>query len=622
MSGWKRRIPFRVDIGGVIEILGTALYSRPESAVRELIQNAHDAIARRRNAALDYQGRIDVDQDPADRTLRFRDDGIGLNADEAETYLSTLGIGVTGLMRGRGSGSAGQGARAGGQDSQLIGLFGIGLFSAFMLAERVVVESRKAEDAEGVRWEAGTESEIELSSCPRETLGTTVTLHLRPPHHRLAEQPEALEAIIKEYADFLRVPIHLNGSKARVNLIHPAWFDPTPDREAIELELESYFGETPLDVIPLRRDRPSSIAGALYVTPRRTPGFAGEAVVTTTVRRMVVSRKTQGLLPEWAPFVRGVLELNDCTPTLSREDLVRDAAFATARAMLEELLYEHLERLAREDRARIESILAWHRYTLAGAALTERRLRELLRRTYRFPTSQGQLTFDEIAERSAADPLFETEAERVLWYNADRRQEGWANTLFAGHPAPCIHALRSFEESLLATMAADRTADGEVTDLRLASPGSPGFAPSVLGVRDLGDAPGPWQEFLGPDVKILCASFGEVRPVMAFLNERSELLRTLDDLKKQGTIPSGFQRMIDAHLDDRPAARNEVLLNREHRLVARALAQSTSTPLASTLRLLVAHALAAAGAASTPAALRRQAEDLDWIADALWGRNP
>lgn len=620
MTGWQRRIPFRVDIGGVIEILGSALYSRPESAVRELIQNAHDAVARRRRSALAYQGRIDIEQDPAAHLLRFTDDGVGLDADEAETYLSTLGIGLTGLIRGRGGRA--QAERPAGNDGGLIGMFGVGLFSSFMLADRVVVESRKAECDDGVRWEAGPGSDIELSACARDRPGTTVTLFLKPEHHGLADRPEPLEAVIKEYADFLQVPIHLNGGKGRVNLINPSWFDPTPDRETIELELEAYFGETPLDVIPVRAETPAPIAGALYVTSRRTPGFAGEAVVTATVRRMVISRKIQDLLPGWAPFVRGVLELNHCTPTLSREDLVRDDAFDKVRATLETLLYGHLERLAREDTTRFDSVLAWHRYTLAGAALTEKRLRDLLRRTYKVPTSQGPLTFDEVVRRSAADPLFEAEAARVVWYNTDRRQEGWADTLFAGHPAPCVHALRSFEESLLAAMTADLAAEGEVVDLRLASPGSPGFALTVLGVSDPEDAPAVWQEFLGADAKILCASFREDRPVMAFLNERSELLKTLDDLKKQGSIPTGFQRMIDAHMGDSPAGRNEVLLNREHRLVARALSQPTTVPLASALRMLVSHALSAAGAAPTRIALRQQAEDLDWIADALWGRKP
>ena len=102
MASWQRRIPFRVNIGGVIEILGSALYSRPDTSVRELIQNAHDAIARRRKTSLSYQGRIDIEQDPAGHTLRFRDDGIGLDAEEAETYLSTLGIGITGLIRDEG----------------------------------------------------------------------------------------------------------------------------------------------------------------------------------------------------------------------------------------------------------------------------------------------------------------------------------------------------------------------------------------------------------------------------------------------------------------------------------------------------------------------------------------
>ncbi len=620
MANWKRRIPFRVDVGGVIEILGSALYSKPDAAVRELIQNAHDAIARRRRTSLEYRGRIEIEQDSVGHTIRFSDDGVGLSADEAETYLSTLGIGITGLLKGRGSATGSQ--RSVGEDDALIGMFGIGLFSAFMLADRIVVESRKAAEAEGVRWEAGPENEIELSGCARSEPGTSVTLYLKPAHHRLAALPEPLEAIIKEYADFLQVPIHLNRAKARVNLIHPTWFDPTPDREAIELELESYFSETPLDVITVRSEKPPAIAGALYITPRRTPGFAGQAVVTVTVRRMVVSRQIQGLVPEWAPFLRGVLELNNCTPTLSREDLVRDASFAQVRSAIEALLYDHLERLAQDDRTRLESVMSWHRYTLAGAALSERRLRDLLRRTYRLPTSQGLLTFDEVLSRSQADPLFEADADHVIWYNIDRRQEGWINTLFSRHSAPCVHSLRSFEESLLAAMSSDQTNSGDVVDLRLASPGSPGFATAVLRISELEDAPENWQEHFGADARILCASFGDEMPVMVFLNERSELLKTLDDLKKQEVIPAGFQRMIDAHLGASPPGRNEVILNREHRLVARALGQSTSTPLGSVLRLLVSHALSSAGASPTRTIMRQQADDLDWIADALWGRNP
>ena len=97
---WTRQIPFRVDIAGVIEIMGSSLYSRMDTPIRELIQNGHDAIMRRRSRDLMFRGRIDIRQDPIAGTLTFSDDGIGLSPDEAEKYLGTLGIGVTGLLKG------------------------------------------------------------------------------------------------------------------------------------------------------------------------------------------------------------------------------------------------------------------------------------------------------------------------------------------------------------------------------------------------------------------------------------------------------------------------------------------------------------------------------------------
>jgi hypothetical protein len=207
-----------------------------------------------------------------------------------------------------------------------------------------------------------------------------------------------------------------------------------------------------------------------------------------------------------------------------------------------------------------------------------------------------------------------------VWYNTDRRQEGWINSLFADHESICVHALRSFEESLLAAMVGDIH---EVRiDLRFASPASQGFAKQVLGADDQEDAPAEWQEYLAETGAVIrCASFASDHPVMAFLNERHELLRTVEELKKQGTVPAGFQRLIDAHFDEQGESRNEVLLNRRNRMVARALDQSTASPLAGVLRLLVTGALATAGANVPRSAQRRQVDDLDWIAECLWGKD-
>ncbi|MBN8624075.1 MAG: hypothetical protein J0M17_01165 [Planctomycetes bacterium] len=243
-----------------------------------------------------------------------------------------------------------------------------------------------------------------------------------------------------------------------------------------------------------------------------------------------------------------------------------------------------------------------------------------MRSSYKFPTSQGLLTFEEILRRSSADPIYETEFEQVVWYNTERAQEAWINSLFHGHEAPCVHALRSFEESLLAALVGD--VGGGVADLRFAAPASPHFAEQILGVRELEDAPPEWQDHLSDAGAVIrCASFRADQPVMTFLNEQHELANTFADLKKQGAVPTGFQRLIDAHFSGESGRRNEVLLNREHRLVARALEQSTAAPLAGVLRMLVLNALTTVGAKISGEAHRRRADDLDWIAECLWGKS-
>lgn len=613
---WSRRFPFRVDVAGIIHIMGTALYSRPQAAFRELIQNSHDAIVRRQQLDLNYRGRIHIRQHPELGQLTIEDDGIGLTESEAERYLGTLGIGITGLLKGEHPESVVQPTQAG-----LIGQFGIGLFSGFMLADRIELETRKVDCEEGVRWNAGLGNDIELTSCDKAEVGTLVRLHLRPEMLAWSLDPALLERAVRDYADYLPIPIYLNDNSARINLIHSEWFDPTPDMESLEMELAAHFDESPLDVIPIHISQPVQISGALYVTPERLPGFASAATVKATVMRMVVSSHVEELLPEWASFVRGVLELPACRPTASREELVRDQAFIAARLAIEERLFTHFEELSRTAPVRFQSLLSWHRYMWAGHALTSPRLRKLMFHTYPFQTSQGTLTAQAIVERSRANALIEAEFDYVIWYNTDRRQERWINSVFAQHQVPCVHATRSFEESLLTAMVADHSGE-QAIDLRYTSPSSPGFASSILGVRDIEEAPTDWIEFLEViDARIMCADFREDVPVMAFLNERADLQQTFEELKKQGTIPSAFQRIIDRHMLEQPTARNEVLLNRSHRLVHRALSQKTNSPLASVMRLLVAQSLTAAGAALPSGMQQIQTDDLDWITDALWGKN-
>ncbi len=620
MTQWQRQIPFKVDIAGVIDIMGASLYSRPDTPIREMLQNAHDAIMRRRRNDLDFKGRIDVIQNGEARTLTFHDDGIGLTPEDAEDYLGTVGTGITGLIKRRGEIPGTTGLV--GDRGDLIGQFGVGLFSAFMLADKITVSSRHELAKSGVLWEAGTGTEIQISETDRLEPGTSVTLHLKSEYQFLAQQTHALEKAIREYADFLPIPIYLNQQTKRVNVIQAAWFEPSQDNEATELALQEYFDEVPIDVIPIRVEKPASIAGALYVTPQRVPGFTDQSTVMVTVRRMVISRKIQGLIPAWATFLRGCLELHDCSPTTSREDLVRDDRFDRVRATLEGQIFDHFTDLQLSDPARLEAVVNWHRYTFAGAALENSRLRSLLRTCYRLPTSHGALTIDEILDRSIADPLYEEEVDRVVWYNTDRRQERWVNSLFAEHDVPCVHTFRSFEESLLAQCAHDDRTQNVDTELRIATPSAPRFASVILGVRDLEEADPAWIEFLkDTQAKILVGSFRQDQPVMAFLNERYELARSFEEMKQRGEIPRGFQRLIETHFKNDTPQENEVILNRSHPMIRRALSQKPGMPLSSVMRLMVINALNSAGAATPEAARLRQVSDLDWIAECLWGRD-
>ncbi len=612
-----KRIPFKVDIAGVIEIMGTSLYSHPNTPVRELLQNAHDAIMRRRARDLSYQGRIDVLQDAAARTLTFIDDGIGLSTNEAEDYLGTLGIGITGLIKKGATDAFDISMHSNKRDgSNLIGQFGIGLFSAFMLADKIVVESLRFEGEEAVRWEAGAGTDIELSTSDRTAVGTSVTLFLKPNYAVFADDAELLESGVKQYADFLPIPIHLNHASARSNLIQASWLEPTPDSDAVEEQIASYFGETPLDVIPIAVEAPVAIKGALYVSPQRTPGFADDATIAVSVRRMVISRHIRELVPIWAPFLRGVLELPNCSPTSNREDLVRDAIFDSVCDTISDEIYVHFDELTRKQPHRWQSILHWHRYTFAGMAIHDEKLRVLLQSTYKFITSHGELTVEQILSRSRADAIVEDDADYVVWYNADRRQEVWLNEFFANGSTPCIHTLRSFEETLLAAMLGEMTL--EQVDLRAASPSSKNFCESILGLDERVDASEEWQSFFEPlDSNIFLASTSNNQPVMAFVNERYELSKTFDELRENGELPRGFQRLIDQHFQRSPAGKNEIVLNTQHRLVRRALEQGTTSPLANVLRILVIAALSKAGARIQSAAQEMQAEDLESIADAL-----
>jgi molecular chaperone HtpG len=601
-----KRIPFKVDIAGVVEILGRSLYSRRDAAIRELIQNAHDAIMRRRLTSLSYFGEIRLRQDPKARTLTVHDDGVGLTLEEAELYLGTLGIGLSRLIKRSMSAQGEQDATG------IIGQFGVGLFSAFLLADSVEVVSRKSADVKGVRWLAEPGAGIQVGEHDVQANGTTVTMHLSDAALAFAESEDLLKETVSHYADFLSVPIFINDSAQRANLLNVSWLEASPDPEVVNLDIEQHFDEAPLDTILIRRERPCAMQGALYITSARTPGFSGRPLVIATLRRMVISRRLDGLIPEWGHFYRGVLELPGMTPTASREDIVRGEEFERLRSNLEQILIERLFELGEKDRSRLQSIIAWHRYTLAGAALDVPPLLRLLAEHYNFQTSHGQLSFRKLAAIVAARP-----GSRI-WFNTARGREPWINRVFSGLESPCVQALRTFESALLEALAVDAHARGEDIEVRPADPADDEFLTFVLGASTLEPVGAAWEDFFAAFcTTVEVGHWRGDEPVLVFLNEKRETRRDFDEIKAEGKLPAAFAGIIDRHLGKHDAERHRMLLNRRHELVREALEGGVHSPLASVLRTLAYHAFLGAGLVPREAEQRTLRHDLEWIADTV-----
>ena len=205
----KETLGFQTEAKQLLHLMIHSLYSNQEIFLRELISNASDAIDKLRFAALsdesllegegDYQVQVDVDKDA--RTITISDNGIGMNRDEVIEHLGTIAKSGTAAFLENLTGDQQK-------DSQLIGQFGVGFYSAFIVADRVEVHTRKAGDAtdQGVVWESHGESEFSVEARDKSTRGTSITLFLKEGSEEFAEDFR-VRSVIKKYSDHISVPV-------------------------------------------------------------------------------------------------------------------------------------------------------------------------------------------------------------------------------------------------------------------------------------------------------------------------------------------------------------------------------------------------------------------------------
>lgn len=389
-----------LNFEGLIQLLARHLYASPDVFIRELVQNAHDSIVRRVDAEPELSGRIEIVCRPETRELIFRDNGIGMDREDIVRFLSVIGSTGTGQARGELSERA----------YELIGQFGIGMLSAFVVADKVVVRTRKAGNP-AFAWHNSGSTTCDLYPDDRETVGTDVVLHISPEHDYLL-QPSRIRNVVVEHCDFIQFPISVDG-KGPVNAVTPPWHRDVWASEDEKISTyrsyleRRYPRETIFAVIPVEIDGPCRARGALYISDQRVPDANAFGVVDIFVRRMFVRSKDTELLPVWAKFVRGLIDSPDLVPTAARDNIQQGGhVYQTLQDRLGELIIGYLSALAQDPHRRdvFEKISLWHHYHLKGMALDHDAFFDEVAEFLLFETNHGSMTLGEYLGKNAQRP--------------------------------------------------------------------------------------------------------------------------------------------------------------------------------------------------------------------------
>lgn len=536
-----------VDLNGLMQVLAHNLYATPEVALRELVQNAHDSCSRRRLEGDDFEPRIEVVAEPGTRCLRIFDNGAGLTADEIARYLATIGAGYTRVLR---------------EDHDhegLIGAFGLGFLSAYVVSERVQVITTSRSDRghthlfqsrDGIRYTVD-----EHDSRP---VGTEVVLHLSREHATLAD-PGRVRSLLSRYARLLSVPIH---APDLVNGVAPCWREPLhhlPERRRREAVTRTAgWFESHHEVLaafPLVAVPEVTAGGVVWVHDGASWATSDQRGVTVFVRGMMVSDEAKELLPAWAGFAGAAVEADGLVPTASREDLQRDRQWHAVREALRQTLIGGFTSLARDRPAVWRRIVRRHNESLLGAALSDDTLFDLLRDVLEVPTSEGPLTLVEVARASGG---------RVVIAAGD--DSGYEALLHRAAGRPVVDGSR-FGAAPFASRWCDATGHPALV-LGTRSADASVFPPAHASA-ELQAQLDAW--FGGEDLLVVASRYAPTSVPLVLVPDRDVLLkRRLDDDttdKRLGVGLLALTRTFTDTIEQGPAAR--VFVNLDHPVVQR-----------------------------------------------------
>jgi molecular chaperone HtpG len=490
MTTTKQKLSFQAEVAQLLHLVTHSLYSNKEIFLRELISNASDACDKLRFEALDNAGlyedapnlevRVGFDKDA--KTLTITDNGIGLSQIEAVENLGTIAKSGTREFMNRLSGDQ----KA---DAQLIGQFGVGFYSGFIVADKITVESRRAglPPEEGVRWVSAGAGDFEVETISRAARGTSVTLHLRDDAADYLSSWK-LKSIVSKYSDHISLPILMHKEEwkegpdnqggemvltdewERVNQASALWSRPKKDVTTEQYQefykQISHDWELPLAWSHNRVEGATEYTQLLYL-PSKAPfdlwNRDKKAGVRLYVKRVFIMDDAEALMPVYLRFVKGVIDSADLPLNVSRELLqesrdvkaIREGGTKRVLSMLEDLAkHEKDEAASEDDKAKYGKFYAEFGSVLKEGLGEDHANRERLAKLLRFASTQSDAASVSLADYKARMK----EGQEAIYYIT-------ADTLAAAKNSPQLEVFRKKGiEVLLMTDRVDEWALNYLTE--------------------------------------------------------------------------------------------------------------------------------------------------------------
>ena len=342
-----------VTTENIFPVIKKFLYSDHEIFLRELVANAVDASQKMKALAAsgDFNGELGelavrVELDEKNKTLRIVDNGIGMTSEEVDRYINQIAFSSAGEFLEKYKDQLGS----------IIGHFGLGFYSAFMVAEKVTIETLSWKDgAKGVRWSCDGSPEYEMKECDKSDRGTVITLYIADDEKEFVEK-NRISGLLNKYCKFMPVPV-LFGEE-RINKVEPLWA-----RKPADLKDEDYndfyralypMAEEPLFHIHLNVDYPFNLTGILYFPKIKNNMEISRNKIQLYCNQMFVTDSVENIVPEFLTLLHGVIDSPDIPLNVSRSYLQSDANVKKISTYITKKVADRLDEIFRNERQQLE----------------------------------------------------------------------------------------------------------------------------------------------------------------------------------------------------------------------------------------------------------------------------